>query len=107
MTFDHDAQTFRLPQGYATAVSPITAGAIATNTNGLIGVRLTSRPAMFAFPLIAPSRIAVRLSPAVVVVQETFGIHEHIKDLCRRLARSGYLVVAQHLYTREGDVKWA
>jgi carboxymethylenebutenolidase len=39
-----------------------------------------------------------------LVVQEIFGIHEHIKDLCRRLAKVGYLAVAPYLYEREGDV---
>ena len=42
--------------------------------------------------------------PTILVVQEIFGIHEHIKDLCRRLARIGYLSVAPYLYEREGDV---
>ena len=29
--------------------------------------------------------------PVVLVVQEIFGVHEHIKDVCRRLAKPGYL----------------
>jgi carboxymethylenebutenolidase len=41
--------------------------------------------------------------PVVLVVQEIFGIHEHIKDLCRRLAKDGYLAVAADLYQRQGD----
>ena len=32
--------------------------------------------------------------PIVIVVQEIFGVHEHIRDLCRRLALEGYLAVA-------------
>jgi len=40
----------------------------------------------------------------VLVVQEIFGVHEHIKDLCRRLAKAGYLAVAPELYARQGDV---
>jgi len=40
----------------------------------------------------------------VLVVQEVFGVHEHIKDLCRRLAKSGYFAVATELYARQGDV---
>ena len=28
--------------------------------------------------------------PIVIVVQEIFGVHEHIRDLCRRLALEGY-----------------
>src|SRR5262249_45940013 len=42
--------------------------------------------------------------PAVLVVQEIFGVHEHIKDICRRLAKLGYLAVAPELYARQGDV---
>jgi len=38
------------------------------------------------------------------VVQEIFGVHEHIKDVCRRLARLGYCAVAPSLYHRQGDV---
>jgi carboxymethylenebutenolidase len=40
----------------------------------------------------------------VLVVQEIFGVHEHIKDVCRRLAKLGYLAVAPELYARQGDV---
>src|SRR4029450_10438691 len=42
--------------------------------------------------------------PTVLVVQEIFGVHEHIKDICRRFAKVGYLAVAPELYARQGDV---
>ena len=42
--------------------------------------------------------------PVILVVQEIFGVHEHIKDICRRLAKLGYLAVAPELYARQGDV---
>jgi carboxymethylenebutenolidase len=38
------------------------------------------------------------------VVQEIFGVHEHIKDICRRFAKLGYCAVAPELYARQGDV---
>lgn len=41
--------------------------------------------------------------PIVLVVQEIFGVHEHIQDICRRLAKSGYLAIAADLYQRQGD----
>ncbi len=41
--------------------------------------------------------------PVVLVVQEVFGVHEHIKDLCRRLAKAGYYAIAPSLYARFGD----
>ncbi len=41
--------------------------------------------------------------PTVLVVQEVFGVHEHIRDVARRLAKQGYLAVAPELYARQGD----
>ncbi|MVW80325.1 dienelactone hydrolase family protein [Bordetella sp. 02P26C-1] len=42
-------------------------------------------------------------APVVLVIQEIFGVHEHIKDICRRLAKEGYFAVAAELYQRQGD----
>ncbi|KAA0888503.1 dienelactone hydrolase family protein [Pusillimonas sp. ANT_WB101] len=41
--------------------------------------------------------------PLVLVIQEIFGVHDHIKDVCRRLAHEGYMAVAPELYQRQGD----
>ena len=40
---------------------------------------------------------------AVVVMQEAFGVNDHIQDICGRLAAEGYLAVAPHLFHRTGD----
>ena len=42
--------------------------------------------------------------PLILVVQEIFGVHEHIRDVCRRLAKLGFMAVAPELYARQGDV---
>jgi carboxymethylenebutenolidase len=42
--------------------------------------------------------------PVVLVVHEIFGVHEHIKDICRRFAKMGHLAIAPDLYARQGDV---
>jgi carboxymethylenebutenolidase len=42
--------------------------------------------------------------PVVLVIQEIFGVHEYIRDVCRRLAKEGYLAIAPSLYDRQGDV---
>ena len=42
--------------------------------------------------------------PTVLVVQEIFGVHEHIKDVCRRFAKLGLLAIAPEMYFRQGDV---
>lgn len=42
-------------------------------------------------------------APVILVIQEIFGVHEHIKDVCRRLANEGYFAIAPELYFRQGD----
>lgn len=41
--------------------------------------------------------------PTVLVVQEIFGLHEYIRDVCRRLARQGYQAIAPNVFQRQGD----
>lgn len=93
-----------LAAGFALAVQPITAQTIVTDTAGLTAgmVQVPTKdreiPAYRAMP-----EKGQRL-PIVVVVQEIFGLHEHIRDVCRRLAKVGYFAVAPDLYVRQGDV---
>ncbi|HTN72424.1 MAG TPA: dienelactone hydrolase family protein [Methylomirabilota bacterium] len=42
--------------------------------------------------------------PVVVVVHEIFGVHEHIKDVCRRFAKLGYMAIAPELFARSGAI---
>ncbi|WP_374304402.1 dienelactone hydrolase family protein [Ferrovibrio sp.] len=42
--------------------------------------------------------------PTILVVQEIFGVHEYIKDTCRRFAKLGYQAIASDLYARQGDM---
>lgn len=93
-----------LAAGFALAVRPISAESITTDTDGLsageieIPVDGTSMPGYRAAP------DAAGPFPVVVVIQEIFGVHEHIRDVCRRLAKEGWLAVAPELYHRQGDV---
>jgi carboxymethylenebutenolidase len=93
-----------LATGFALAVQPVSAQTITTDTTGLeageirIPVPDGQMPAYRAMPAGSGP------FPVVLVVQEIFGVHEHIKDLCRRLAKLGYLAVAPELYARQGDV---
>lgn len=41
--------------------------------------------------------------PIVLVIQEIFGVHDHIQDVCRRFAQQGFLAMAPELYARQGD----
>lgn len=93
-----------LASGFALAVQPVTAQTITTSAEGLeagevkIPVKDGEIPAYRAMPDKGGP------FPVVLVVQEIFGVHEHIKDICRRLAKLGYLAVAPELYARQGDV---
>lgn len=94
----------RLTAGFALAVQPVSAETITTESNGLtagdvkIPVTDGEIPAYRAMPAKGGP------FPTVVVIQEIFGVHEHIKDLCRRVAHSGYFAIAPALYARQGDV---
>ncbi len=41
--------------------------------------------------------------PAVVLLQEAFGVNDHIKDVCRRYADLGFVVVSPGLFHRQGS----
>jgi carboxymethylenebutenolidase len=97
--------TVSLAAGFAAAVRPIAAEtAITTDTNGLeagevpIPVSDGDLPAYRAMPAGGGP------FPVVLVVQEIFGVHEHMRDVCRRLAKQGYMAIAPELYARQGDV---
>lgn len=94
----------KLAVGFALAVQPITAETITTDTKGLTAgeVRIPTTDGEIPAYRAAPEKGSKH--PAVLVVQEIFGVHEHIKDLCRRFAKSGYLAIAPELYARQGDV---
>src|ERR1039458_6116448 len=97
-------QLSRLPEGFAAAVLPITAATLASDTNGLTAGEVEIPLGNLRLPAYRAKPATGTSFPTILVVQEIFGIHEHIKDLCRRLAKRGYLAVAPYLYEREGDV---
>ena len=93
-----------LTSGFALAVRPVTAATITTDTNGLSAGEVKIPVADGQMPAYRARPQQGERFPIVVVVQEIFGVHEHIKDVCRRLAKLGYLAVAPELYARHGDV---
>ena len=93
-----------LAAGFALAVQPVSAETIVTDSNGLTVGEVK-------IPVSDGEIPGYRAMPAeggpfatILVVQEVFGVHEHIKDICRRLAKAGYFAVAPALYARQGDV---
>lgn len=94
----------QLAVGFALAVRPIGAQTIHTDADGLNAgeVQIPVADGMIPGYRACPSRGGN--FPVILVVQEIFGVHEHIKDICRRLAKLGYCAVAPELFARQGDV---
>jgi carboxymethylenebutenolidase len=92
--------------GYALAVSPVTAWAITTPATDL-DVRDVKIPTGAGGKEAMPAYVAAPKGksqlPVVLVVHEIFGVHEYIKDVCRRLAKAGYVALAPDLFFRHGD----
>ncbi|MDT0176340.1 dienelactone hydrolase family protein [Enterobacter sp. BRE11] len=90
--------------GFAPAVQPTASTTIHTDSPDIqagetsVPSQGENMPAYYARPKETNGPL-----PVVLVVQEIFGVHEHIRDICRRLALEGYLAVAPELYFREGD----
>lgn len=93
-----------LAAGFALSVQPVSAETITTDTAGLEAGEVKIPVADGVMPAYRAAPAKVDSFPVVLVVQEIFGVHEHIKDICRRLAKLGYLAIAPELYARQGDV---
>ncbi len=93
-----------LATGFALATLPSCSTVIITDTQGItageiqVPVKDGTIPAYQAYPQNGTNL------PVILVVQEIFGVHEHIKDICRRFAKLGYYAIAPELYARQGDV---
>ena len=94
-----------LAAGYALAVQPVTAQTLVmTDHSGIEDGMVKIPNGNFEFPAYMARPTKGRDFPVLLVVQEIFGVHEHIKDVCRRLAKLGYLAIAPELYARQGSV---
>src|ERR1044071_9721555 len=89
-----------LAAGFAVSAEPVLAQAIKTPMDGLDGgdTKIGDIPAYYAVPKGGGKR------PVVLVVAEVFGLHEHIKDVVRRVAKEGYFAVANEPYFRIGEL---
>jgi carboxymethylenebutenolidase len=92
-------------QAFASAVQPIAADTVViTDAQDLIAGSVDIAAGDRSIPAYRAAPAAGDKHPVILVVQEIFGVHEHIKDVCRRLAKLGYLAIAPELYVRQGDV---
>src|SRR5512140_2596481 len=96
--------TTSLATGFALAVQPVSADTITTDAEGLVAGEVKIPSGGITMPGYRAMPKAGAKFPVVLVVQEIFGVHEHIRDLCRRFAKAGFCAVAPELYARQGDV---
>jgi carboxymethylenebutenolidase len=94
-----------LAVGFAAATHPVAAQTVIhTNSEGLVAGTVAIPTADRDIPAYRAMPATPGTFPVVIVVQEIFGVHEHIRDLCRRLAKDGYMAIAPELYVRQGSV---
>ena len=89
--------------GFAMAVQPVSAQTIATPADGLVAGEVKVSSLGVEIPAYRAMPAAGGPFPVMLVIQEIFGVHEHIKDICRRFAKLGYYAIAPDLYARQGD----
>jgi len=92
-----------LAAGFAAAVQPVSAETITTDSTGLVAGEVKIPVASGLIPAYFARPDKKGPFATILVVQEIFGVHEHIKDVCRRFAKLGYLAVAPSLYARQGN----
>ncbi len=90
--------------GYATAAVSSCASPVTTPSDELIveDVHITGAGG-YSLPAYVARPSARGRKGAVIVVNEIFGIHDYIKDVCRRFAREGYVAIAPDYFDRAGD----
>lgn len=92
-----------LAGGFALSTLPVSAQTITTPADGLVAGEVSIPVAGGSLPAYRAKPAGKGPFPIVLVVQEIFGVHEHIKDVCRRFAKEGYLAVATELFARQGN----
>lgn len=93
-----------LAAGFAFAVRPVAAATVTTDASGLTAGEISIPVGDITIPAYRAMPNKGGPFPVALVVQEIFGVHEHIKDVCRRFAKQGYMAIAPELYARQGDV---
>ncbi len=92
-----------LAGGYAVAAFSADAEPITTDAQGLVTETVEIQTADRKIPGFLARPAAKGKHPVVFVNSEVFGVHEWVKDICRRLAKAGYVALAPDLFVRAGD----
>ena len=92
-----------LGAGFAVAAGPVAASVISTDTSGIEAGEIKVPTMGGMMPAYRARPKGVAYPPVILVVQEIFGLHEWIRDVCRRFAKEGWYAIAGAHYWREGD----
>jgi carboxymethylenebutenolidase len=92
-----------LAGGYAVAAFSADAEPIHTDEVGLVTETVEIQAADRKIPGYLARPAAKGRHPVVFVNSEIFGVHEWVKDICRRLAKAGYVALAPDFFVRAGD----
>jgi len=92
-----------LVAGFTLATGPLNAAAVVTDAKGLDAGDVAIPVADGHIPGYRARPANRKHTAVMLVVQEVFGVHEHIRDICRRFAHLGYYAIAPSLYARYGD----
>ena len=93
-----------LISGFTLATAHAEAQVIHTDSQGLVAGEVMIPAADGRIPTYFARPDGAGPFPTILVIEEIFGVHEYIKDICRRFAKLGYLAVAPELYARQGDL---
>lgn len=89
--------------GYAVFALSAQAEPITTPETGLVTETVQISPPDTQIPAYVARPDGAGPYPVVIVVSEIFGVHEYIRDVCRRLAQLGYVAMAPDFFARAGD----
>lgn len=88
--------------GFAAAAGPVAASVVTTDTEGLDAGMVSVPAAGGDMPAYRARPKGVAHPPVILVIQEIYGVHEWVKDVCRRFAKEGWYTIAGELYFRHG-----
>jgi carboxymethylenebutenolidase len=90
--------------GLTTGALPAFAVEIVTDTNGLTAGDVKIAVDGFELPSYRAMPETGGPFPTILVVHDVFGVTDHLKDICRRLAKLGYLAIMPDIFARKIDV---
>lgn len=89
--------------GFAAACRPVASTAQHSSGEGLDESDIVIPSGDFAMPGFCARPAGKDGAPVLIVIHEIFGVHEWIRDICRRFAHAGYYAIAPDLFARQGN----